>query len=473
MTMASEATHEPTEEYLKSLLDRSRDIVRELLELGFERRVRVLHSVGRLWRERLESGELQGLVEELARSTGYSVKNVELDLYFVSEVLNEGSLKGLFDSGLPGGYRSVDAPVEVSPGELIWNRPAGTVFIIASGNSVVPPVLAAATSVLSGNLTILRPSWTNLRALLEVFGLLAELTSAGSPEAKVVGEALRVFYMGHDSPALGYLLERAPVSVVNYWGGEPGRSRVLSMVARNPHKPRVVINGPLTGVAVVDEGHADLETARRLAREVVLYDQQLCSSPTFLLFLGSRESLSDFVRKLARALDEVGSRFPVELSEGSFYRLHTFRKSLELGGAMLAYSRSAQNPWTLVVRKADDGGPPSTWEVHARRVLEVVHVGSLEELGRGLERVVARLRRMGVDGIQTVSYSVSGEALKAVLRVLGSHGVYRVVPLGESFLRTPAEPYDGEFIPRYYTYSMYIRLGEKLDSIAKRGVEIP
>ncbi|MEM2007354.1 MAG: aldehyde dehydrogenase family protein [Sulfolobales archaeon] len=468
------AALEPSEESLKSLLATSREVVQELLELGFDRRARVLHSVGNLWREKLESGELDELVKELTKSTGYSVKNVELDLYFVSEVLNEVSLRGLFEGSLVGGYRSIDSPVEVAPGEFVWNRPMGTVFIIASGNSMVPPVLAASTSILAGNLTILRPSQSNLVAVGKVFELLSELASTGSFEASVLSRAAQVLYMSHDSPALRYLLEEAPLSVVNYWGGEPGRSRVLSMTVRNPHRPRVVINGPLTGVAIVDEESADSETARRLARDVVLYDQQLCSSPTFLLFVGSRELLLDFTKRLAKALDEVGSRFPIELSEGSFYRLHTFRKSLELKGVDVFYSRSAHNPWTLVVRKLNDVGAFTTeWGTYSRRVLEVIQVESLEGLSRGLEYVLNKLRKMGVDGVQTASCSVSKDRLSSILGILSKYGVYRVVPAGESFLRTPAEPYDGEFIAKYYTYTVYIRVKDKLGELVARGAGIP
>jgi hypothetical protein len=44
------------------------------------------------------------------------------------------------------------------------------------------------------------------------------------------------------------------------------------------------------------------------------------------------------------------------------------------------------------------------------------------------------------------------------VRELVGAGVYRVVPLGESFLRTPREPYDGEYIPRYFTYTSYFRV---------------
>jgi len=47
------------------------------------------------------------------------------------------------------------------------------------------------------------------------------------------------------------------------------------------------------------------------------------------------------------------------------------------------------------------------------------------------------------------------------LRNLHWIGVYRVVPLGESYLRTPVEPYDGFFLPSVLSYAVYIRSGRE------------
>ncbi|MCX8209056.1 MAG: acyl-CoA reductase [Sulfolobales archaeon] len=465
---------EPAEDYLRRVLESGWDTVVELLKVGFDRRVRALAEVGRLWRSKLLSGELRDVVEELAKLTGYSIKNVELDLALVPEVLSEESLRNLFNYGLAGGWRSIDSPVEVSEGELVWNAPAGSVFIIASGNSIIPPVLAASTSFLAGNLTILRPSQTNFAAVKKVFDLLSEVSSGSAYEVEAMSKAIYVLYMSHDSPALRYILEEAPVSVVNYWGGEPGRTRVLSMAMKNPHRPRVLINGPLTGMVLVDEESANYDTAIKLARDVVLYDQQLCSSPTLAVLIGSRNSLVVFLKTLSRALDEVGDKFPVELSEGSFYRLHSFRKSLELDGVGVVYSRSARNPWTVVVRNLGElERAPLTWSTYSRRVLEVMSIENPSDLGKVLELQTRRLRKSGIDGIQTVSYAVSRYRLEEIVKTLAKFNVYRVVPLGESFLRTPAEPYDGEFIPKYYTRTIYLRVAEALGSLRQRGVYLP
>ncbi|MCX8185085.1 MAG: aldehyde dehydrogenase family protein [Sulfolobales archaeon] len=472
--MFKASTSEPTEEYLRQLLESSEKVSDELLRIGFDRRVRVLAEIGRLWRSKLSSSELEGVAEELAKSTGYSIRNIELDLALISEVLSEESLRDLFDYGLVGGYRSIDSPVEISEGELVWNKPVGSVFIIASGNSVVPPILAASASLLAGNLTILRPSQSNFTAIEKVFSLLTEISSAGVYDAEVLNRAIHVLYMSHESPALKYVLEEAPISAVNYWGGEPGRSRVLSTTMKNPHRPRVLINGPYTGIALVDEESADSDAARKLARDVVLYDQQLCSSPTLAIFIGSRETLVDFLKKLSKALDDIGDRFPVELTEGSFYKLHTFRKSLELGRVDVVYSRSASNPWTIIVRKLDElNRVPLAWSTYSRRVLEIVNIEKPADLDRVLEIQIKRLRKLGVDGVQTVSCAVSRDVFKEVVEILTKFNIHRIVPLGESFLRTPAEPYDGEFIPKYFTRAIYLRIVETLSNLRQRGVHLP
>jgi hypothetical protein len=75
------------------------------------------------------------------------------------------------------------------------------------------------------------------------------------------------------------------------------------------------------------------------------------------------------------------------------------------------------------------------------------------------------LRRNGVGKFQTASIRVSERNLNHVLKVLSILGIYRAVPIGESFFRTPLEPYDGESLPRYFTYTMYLRFIEKSDAL--------
>ncbi len=459
VTVNEVSFYEPSGEWLRFQLARAIELQQELANLPLEERLRGVELLGEAWREKLESGKLEWVKEDLARATGYSRAIVDLELEFVTEVLNPRNIVKALDTTLVGGSRSLERPVEVAKGEYVRNLPAGPVLVVGSGNSIVPPLIPVVFSLVIGNFTILRPSLSNFRAVREVFSPLHSL-----PLDDSLKRALLVSYYAHESKNLRELLEKGALGVVNYWGGEPGRTAVARMLAGNPHRPRFAVNGPMTGFAIVDSSKASCEVAEKLAFEVVLYEQQLCSSPTQAAFVGSKEEALEFAEKLVSSLENVGKRYPLQL-ESLPYALFVMRRSLELAGARVYASSDPSNPWTIAFsdRESALGRVPQNalLPLHARRrFLEVVRVDSLQEALALVANLPSNPAYRGVERVQTLSVAVSQGALEEILRNLHRVGVYRVVPLGESYLRTPIEPYDGLFLPSIFSYTVYIR-GER------------
>lgn len=455
---AAEGLLEPRVEWLSSLLGSASEIQQELSSQPLEERLRAIELLGRLWREKLEAGRLAWVEEELARATGYSRNLVRMEMELVLEVFNPRNLRAMLDSTLVGGARSLEEPVEVAPGEYVRNLPAGPVMIIGSGNSLIPPLIPTVVSLVTGNFTILRPSRANFRAVREALGGIEELP----PEAPA-RRALMVSYFAHSSEALKWLLEKGPLGVVNYWGGEPGRSVVARAVAANPHRPRLVVNGPMTGFAIVESGEATREVAERLALEVVLYEQQLCSSPTQAAFVGTFEEARAFAEALVEALGRVGSRYPLEL-ESVPYQLFALRRSLEILGARVYASEDPRNPWTLVLSRGGSALAKVPQSVLVplyarRRFLEMVVVETLDDALNLVRELPSNPAYAGVDRVQTLAVAVSRSSLERILKSLHALGVYRVVPLGESYMRTPREPFDGVYMASAFTYAAYARVG--------------
>jgi len=449
--------YEPKLEWLRSLLEGAASLQSQLADTPLEERLRSIEEAGRVWREKLDAGNLGWVKEELVKATGYSPPLVEMELEFVLEVLNAENIRRMLDHSIIGGAASLEAPVEVAPGEYVRTLPAGPALIIGSGNSLIPPLIPATASLAVGNFTILRPSLANFRAVAEALAGLLDL-----PEDNPMRRALLVAYFPHESKTLKALLEQAPLGVVNYWGGEPGRTIISRTVAANPNRPRFVQNGPMTGFAVVDGESASREVAEKLALEVVLYEQQLCSSPTQAAFIGTPQEAREFAAMLAEALDRVGAEYPLHL-DSIPYPLFVLRRTLELAGARVLASDNPKNPWTLVLAEGSSalGRVPrsSLIPLYARRrFLEIVAVDSIEQALRLIASLPGNPAYAGVDRVQTLAVAVSRERLEWVLRNLYRLGVYRVVPLGESYLRTPAEPYDGSYLPSAFTYTAYVRV---------------
>ncbi|MGB9727616.1 MAG: acyl-CoA reductase [Nitrososphaeria archaeon] len=352
--------------------------------------------------------------------------------------------------------------VEVDDGEYYRYVPSGPVFIISSGNSLIPPLIPTILSLVTGNMTILKPSLTNYFGVVRVLGTLSKVSEKSSVAEKML-DALLVSYFTHDSSTLKFLLGKGEIGVVNFWGGEPARTEVGKLVSGNPYHPRFLVNGPLTGVAVIDEESADDETAWGLAYNIILYDQQLCSSPTSAIFVGSFEKALEFMAKVTVHLDEIGKEYRMLLSEGENIILHGVRRSLQLNGANVVYSKSLENPWTIVVSKENSVLDniikyfPQYNICNRKRFIEILVVDDVEKVFDEIEGVPLREAFKGVDKVQTVGLALSQKNLEKVLEKLAKAGVYRIVPLADMFMRSAIEPYDGTILASAFTNTIYYR----------------
>lgn len=460
-----EGFSEPTISSIENLLKISSDIVRELLSMGFEKRVSIIRELGKLWTEEKACGKFEELITSLSKATGYSRRNVELDLDFIEKVFDPYSIRVMFEKSLIGGCKSIDEPYQIGDGEFIWNKPMGSVFIIAPGNSVIPTLLPTVVSLVSSNFTILRPSITNYEIIICIFSLLKRLIETGFEDALKLSRALVVTYIGHSSSLMEYLLAKSNISVVNYWGGEPGRSSILNLILRNPYRPKVIINGPLTGLAIIDGKMVNESVAKDLAREMIIYDQQLCSSPTFAIFIGSFEEAKFFAKMVGEELNKLGSGFPIDVGENKLYRFLVNRKILELEGKYVLYSINPGNPWTIAIDlfKGDIKVSKEVDFYSRRRFIEIIVIEDMDKLKLVFNKLLEFLMKVGLDGFQTISTLLKREDMDNVLKMLLDYKIYRCIPLGESLLRTPLEPFDGEFLPRYFTYPLYIRSNRLLN----------
>jgi hypothetical protein len=420
------------------------------------------HPLNTDLRTRLKKGELSTIAANLVAATGYSEHNIELELELVSRSLESRALRRNVDSSVPGGAASVDKITPIGGKGHVRAMPAGPVLIIASGNSIIPGLIPSALSLAMGNLTLLKPSATNYDALIKVFEPLTAMATT-EPAAALMSEAIAITYFHHDSPRLRHLLEKGDLGVVNYWGGEPGLTKVLGQVAQNPHHPRFFSNGPLTGAAVVSRSGASEGAARGLAHNMVLYEQQLCSSPTIGAFVGTAEEAVGFAHMVAAELDSFGSQHPVATTpDGLFIRASSLRV-MELKGSVVLWSKDLRNPWSLVVSESNSKladallSFPGFGFHGRRRFLELVIVDDLLEAAKLISAVPTMKGFEGIDKVQTVGFALGEEERALAEGLLAAKGIYRAVPVEDMYIRDPEEPYDGMFLASLFSYGMYCR----------------
>jgi hypothetical protein len=460
-TVGGDTIYELSPESLAAYLSGAPDMQARLAGIPLDERIDVFAKVGALWEKKREAGAFDGLRQRLAQASGYSERLIDIEFSLVPLLLERDTLKRNLTSSLIGGAGGLERFTSVTDGEYFRHLPAGPVLIISSGNSMIPPLIPTTLSLLTGNVTVLKPSLSNHEGVATVFALLGEVAK-DDPVAQRMLEALAISYFSHDSSSLSYLLTSAPLGVVNFWGAEPARSVVAKMLTENPYHPTYVVNGPLTGVAIVDAEKAEV-AARGLATNIVLYDQQLCSSPTQACFIGERGAAESFATLVGKYLDGMGSAFALELPEGVSFSLNNMRRSLLFKGATVLASSSESNPWTIVI--TEDGTSldelvtayPELGVHNRRRFLELHVVSDAAGVGKVIKDVPHRAAYQGIDRVQTVGISVGEQLSEALMDVLVTTGVYRITPIDDMYMRSATEPYDGAHLAGLFTYTLYRR----------------
>ena len=445
---------------LLSFLSRASEIQARLSSVSLEARLRTVEEMGLIWSERWESGELEGMADRLAASSGYSRALIDMEMLFTREVLNGENMRQSLEASLQGGADSLHNFVSIGTGEYVRNHATGPVLIISSGNSIVPPLIPTITSLVTGNLTILKPSRVNYEAVTEALkSWEAAAEKAGAPELK---QALVVGYLAADSPGMDGLLQKGRLGVVNFWGGDPARRNVASKLAANPYMPRLFINGPLTGFAVLD-GSAGEEAAAGLALNMVMYDQQLCSSPTQAAFIGSRQEAESFCRLTAQHLDRIGAGSDMGISDDGAFLLQCGRRYVQFAGGKVFQSNNQKNMWTISLSEgiSDLDEAASSYAPLAfhnrRRFLEIVRVDDVEAALALVADLPLNSAFRGADRVQSVGLAVSGTNRDKLLAGLPATGAFRIMPVDDMFMRSPLEPYDGMQMAEIFTHRVYMR----------------
>ncbi len=450
---------EISEDGLSDLLSKAREVQNRLCSIPVEERLLVIEKIGRAWAEKQRKGELEALKGELSDSTGYALKMIDLEFSLVSSALNSLSIKQNLRASFPFGISCLERFAAVGKNEYCWYRPRGPVFIISSGNSIIPPLIPTTISIAAGNMTLLRPSLANFQGVKEVYSLLEDI---GGDVAESMREALTISYFSHDSPSLDYLLTKSNVGVINFWGGEPARTEISRRVSSNPNHPNLIINGPLTGYAIVDAASANESSALALARNILLYDQQLCSSPTEGAFVGDWKEAVEFVTLVGKKLDELTETMPPKVNESYAYAIEGLRRSIQFKGSMVFKSGSSPS-WTIALSKSrsylDDAlqAFPEFGLHTRRRFMEMIVVDKYEDAIRMIEGLPKRKAFRGIDGVQSVGLSVSDDAREHLCSSLAEHGIFRILPLEDMYMRSPLEPYDGINLAQAFTYAVYRR----------------
>jgi phenylacetate-coenzyme A ligase PaaK-like adenylate-forming protein len=403
-----------------------------LAQVPYRDLIELLDRVGRRWASpddplrRLALEHMPGLV-------GFSPAMVERALDELARLLSRSTLLATvrYDLGLPD---TLDRWV-FRPGYRGYLRaqPLGVVLHVSPGNVFVGAVDSLVRGFLTKNVNLLKVSRAD-----PLFPLLfAQSLAETDPDGMLSSTFAVLSFRGGETAVERMLKERCQGIVV--WGGQEA---VEAWRRDLPAGCRLVDYGPRLSFAVVTRlGLAQgdpAEMARRLATDVVMWEQRACSSPQVLFLEGEAgdEAVQTFLECLRLALDRLTGQLPPgerSLDEKiEILRERELTRFGELSGQERGLFREGDLSWTLLWReKAERLGSP------LNRTL-VIH--PYQEWEQVLQALTPRRAEL-----QTAAIGGTPREIRQLSAALTALGVTRITELGKMHLGKPGSPHDGSF----------------------------
>lgn len=184
-------------------------------------------------------------------------------------------------------------------------QPRGVVCHWVAGNVPTLAVFSLVQSILSKNSNIVRVPREPLPGFLNILKIL------GRVEAEHQGQVLRgadvlksiaVVYFPSDNVELNQKFSLAADCKV-VWGGKESVRSILALPQRE-HCETVVF-GPKYSFAVIDEESLTPALCRRLAMDIITFEQDACSSPHVVFYESKRKDRWSIAREVANELAEA------------------------------------------------------------------------------------------------------------------------------------------------------------------------
>lgn len=296
-------------------------------------------------------------------------------------------------------------------------------FHVFSGNVPGLPIWSLVMGLLLKSATIGKTS--SSEPLMAV--LFAETLAEVDPE---LADCLAVLpWRGGDESLEGPIIVAAEAIAV--YGSE---ETVNKLRMRVPGNKRFLSYGYKISFAMIGKEAltADryLNTVRRVAEDVSVYDQQGCLAPhSVLVEVGGAVNPQQFSQLLASELERYHEKRPrARLTDEEAMAIHSVRQRYEMmnlrGEPVKVYVSRTGTDWTVIYH--DRPG------FEASPLNRTVHVFRYEALESGLEGLTSYRSYL-----QTVGLAVEPSRLESIAGLLGMYGVTRICAIGE-MAHTPA-----------------------------------
>lgn len=397
---------------MQELIEALRSAQEGLAERSVDQILSVLDRVVDRWLDRRDPIRREA-EERLADVTGLAPAMLERGLdQMVGRVRGVGAL---LDQDL-GSRQALDRFVERGPGIRGRAFGPGLLVCIFSGNVPGIPAFDMALALALKSACLARPA--SEEPLFA--GLFARSVAEVDPD---LGGALAVRRWGYEETLP---LERA--GAVLAYGSDASLAEIRRRV---PPGVTFLGHGHKVGFAVVAREAATAETARLLALDVAMYDQQGCVSPhVAYVEEGGALPPEAFAQACGEALAELEARMPRSpLTRAEALALRSARDEAEFT-AEAVFGSPENLAWTVVHH-----GRPAFLPSPLNRMLRTFAVSDLAQVPAAVAPLAGLL--------QTVAWAGPPERLDPLAAELGRLGASRVCPVGRVQEPDPRWHHDG------------------------------
>ena len=395
--------------------------------------------------------------------SGLPESSVRVELDLLVEIFSPNTIDDIFynpSNGLDK-HRNINEfndKVSISGNYGFVRVPKGLVFIIGSGNTLLPVFTSLVLSYICGNINVIQLSSGHSDILKSFFNNLPFLG-----KDYVYFTNLR-HTNESENECLKEILAKVPWNVVNIWGGEEANLYYYKYLAENKNRPTVINMEPLTGIVIIQSKyliHNENMVADKLSKSILEMGQQLCSSPTegYILEDSNKSYEGNLFKKIVKNLEKKIERYSdFDYNYLKLDRMLTYAKDK---GSKVFKSDIYGNKIILIESLNSSVfssiEPDLSLSIHQRRnFLELIRVKDEEAIINLINNISNKETHKSVKKIQTILVFGDSTFSKKIISLAKLVGAYRVIDHKYVFRRHTMEALDGKHLVNEFSYPISI-----------------
>lgn len=421
------------DERLFKYLEKSIDgLKRKIYQRKVSDIIEVLDKVGRVFQDE-ESSYYKEALRDLEENIKFSPQMIKETLQLVPQILSKKSLERRLALELVDPY-ALDKVVERDNYDgYLKAYPKGVVFHVGAGNVFIGVLDSLVCGIITKNINIVKVSSKGSDFMRIFARAVRDVDKKG-----IISDTFAILkWKGGERAIEERIIKLADLIMV--WGGYD----VSDYYKKNtPFYIDVEIFGPKTSFGILFEDYIESvgykEIARRIVKDVAMWDQGACSNMHDLYIVCSKREEKAIVKRLiaelGKAFDEFEKNFPQGRIDPD--EMVEILKTRELACVDASFSLAelkAKKNYTIIYEK-----DPSYKLSPLNRTLYIKTVRSLTEILKNIKPYKHYLQTIGIGG------SISQK--KEVAKEFFSSGGIRFTDIGKMTEGVDGSPHDGRFV---------------------------